>query len=120
MSQQLQFMNCPHCGKRVRTDAVRCHHCGHVPAMRVKRQQEGNSPDDSASDAEESHQAAAWGGYDPKHDDFDYDEFLESEFGEQDSPRKRPWWWYVAWVVLCVFVLSVLADALYLIAARTQ
>ena len=82
MPKSLQFMDCPECSKRIRTDAARCHHCGHVP----------------------------W--HESQSDDFDYQEFLENEFGKRRSPLKRPWWWYVAWCVLAVFVAGILVDAL--------
>jgi len=111
MPQPLQFMDCPHCGKRVRTNAERCHHCGQEPAIRMRRQsgRANRRQPDSAEDLE-SHHSAAWGGYDASQDDFSYEEFLEEEFGESKSKPPRPWWWYVAWVVLIVFVLGLLVD----------
>jgi predicted amidophosphoribosyltransferase len=82
MPNSLEFMDCVGCGKRVRTTASRCHHCGH------------------AFDAD---------------DDFDYEEFLEQEFGQKQPGKRRPWWWYVAWVVLAVMLLGIAMDALRLI-----
>lgn len=111
MPQPLQFMDCPHCGKRVRTTAERCHHCGGETAIRLRRQS-GRSSRRQSDDGEdlESHHSANWGGYDATQDDFSYDEFLEDEFGKPTQPAKRPWWWYVAWVVLIVFVMGLLVD----------
>lgn len=58
------------------------------------------------------------GGYDSEEDDFDYDEFLEKEFGSSDRPTPKPWWWYVAWVVLFVLVVGILVDAITLVYPR--
>lgn len=86
MPDSLQFMDCPHCAKRVRENAERCHHCG-------------KSPRDVDSQA----------------DDFDYEAFLEAEFGKGNRAVERPWWWYVAWLVLAVLVVSLVMDALQLL-----
>lgn len=79
-------MDCDGCGKRVRTNALRCHHCGY---------------EFDAVDAQE--------------DDFDYDEFLEREFGHKRARKPRPWWWYVAWLVLVVMFLGIALDVFRLI-----
>jgi len=68
--------------------------------------------------AEQSHHAATWGGHDSEEDDFDYDEFLEKEFGSSDRPTPKPWWWYVAWAVLFVMVVGILVDAITLVYPR--
>lgn len=68
----------------------------------------------------QSHHAASWGGYDAEEDDFDYDEFLEKEFGRSDHPTPKPWWWYVAWVVLFVLVVGILVDAITLVYPRPR
>jgi hypothetical protein len=79
--------------------------------MRLRRR---SKQDGSLSDSEdaESHHSAAGGGYDPSQDDFDYEEFTKEEFGTSQRPHPRPWWWYVAWVVLAVFLLGLLAELL--------
>lgn len=128
MPDSLQFMDCPNCAKRVRTNAERCHHCGKSLQLigdepwkeggassvfgrrRAKRGPTRKVPQDS-----QEHHAADLGGYDTASDDFDYDEFLESEFGQRARDAKRPWWWYVAWVVLAFLVISLLIDALQLV-----
>ena len=68
----------------------------------------------------QSHHAAPWGGYDSDEDDFDYDEFLEKEFGHSDRPTPKPWWWYVAWVVLFVLVVGILVDVITLVYPRPR
>lgn len=159
MPNQIEFMDCPHCGKRVRTTAERCHRCGESTSMRMRRTESfeglGDLPRDrdrsfdgsgvelgipSESDADndgdgdrdivdranvdkrprgrQPHHAAPWGGYDSDEDDFDYDEFLEKEFGRSDRATPKPWWWYVAWVVLFVMVVGILVDAIALVYPR--
>lgn len=81
MPNSIDFMDCV-CGKRVRTNAERCHHCGYL--------------------------------FDPQ-DEFDNEEFLEREFDRKPIGKRKPWWWYVAWVVLVVMILGVAFDALRLI-----
>lgn len=114
MPNEMQFMDCPHCGKRVRTDAVRCHRCGQVPALAVNRARDADGITEPEEDQAESHHAVRWGGYRVDEDDFDHDAFLEEEFGESPRKRPKPWWWYVAWVVLGVFALGIVADLLIL------
>ncbi len=75
---------------------------------------------DKRSRGRQSHHAAPWGGYDSEEDDFDYDEFLEKEFGSSDRPTPKPWWWYVAWVVLFVLVVGILVDAITLVYPRPR
>ncbi len=115
MPKSLTFMDCPHCGKRVRTDATHCHHCGQLPVIAVLRSQGSEPATSRESDSDDEHQAVRWGGHSESDDDFDYEEFLEEEFGKPKRLRARPWWWYVAWVVLTVFVLFVVLDAILLL-----
>jgi len=94
MPNSIEFMDCSGCGKRVRTRALRCHHCGRNLESDLRE-----SLDDS----------------DSVDDDFDYEEFLEREFGQKRSNSRKPWWWYVAWVVLLVMLLGIAMDGLRLI-----
>ncbi len=132
MPDSLQFMDCPHCSKRVRTNAERCHHCGKPPhdfddstgievpksdiggrsAFGRRKTRLGGSRDRSFDSQE--HHASDMGGYDTHADDFDYEAFLEAEFGGGNRSVKRPWWWYVAWAVLAVMVIGLVMDALQL------
>ena len=82
MPNSIEFMDCVGCGKRVRTNASSCHHCGYL------------------FEAD---------------DDFDYQEYLEREFGQKPTGKRKPWWWYVAWVVLAVMLVGIAMDALRLI-----
>jgi hypothetical protein len=133
MPDSLQFMDCPHCAKRVRTNAQRCHHCGKSPqnidhssrtegpesvrevrsAFGRRKTRRGPSRDHSIDSQE--HHASDRGGYDTRADDFDYEAFLEAEFGRGNRAVERPWWWYVAWLVLAVLVVSLVMDALQLL-----
>ena len=89
---KLEFTDCLGCGKRVATTATICRHCNTVrlPVGTLER----TSDDDDL----ESHAALGYGGYD-NHD-------LDEE--ELDSSTKKNLWWYVAWVLLVVFLLSAL------------
>lgn len=115
----LEFMDCPNCRKRIRVDAVRCHKCGLIitSEARPKGSAKGRSQnrrDQSDSDIEGSpDQAAVYGGYDAKEDDFDYEEFLEEEFGK--PKKKRKFWYYVAWVVLASLTLPIVIQVLKLL-----
>lgn len=111
MPNDMQFTDCPSCGKRIRTDAARCHRCGEAPVLTMNRARDVDGPHVENEDSRESHHAVRWGGYRIEDDDFDYESFLEEEFGESPRTRTRPWWWYVAWVLLVVFALGILADA---------
>jgi hypothetical protein len=84
-------MDCAGCGKRVRTTARSCHHCGYE-----------------------------FGALDALEDDFDYEDFLEREFGQKRPGRLRPWWWYVAWLVLAVMLLGIAMDAFRLVSSQSQ
>ncbi|MCU0706808.1 MAG: zinc ribbon domain-containing protein [Pirellula sp.] len=110
MPNEMQFMDCPHCGKRVRTDASRCHRCGQVPALAFNRARDADGVTELDEDQSESHHAVRWGGYRIEEDDFDHDSFIEDEFGESPRKQSKPWWWYVAWVVLGIFALGIAAN----------
>lgn len=93
MPNSLEFMDCVGCGKRVRTNALRCHHCGRNFDSEMQR------PDEDSQSLD---------------DDFDYEEFLEREFGYKRTSVRKPWWWYVAWLVLAVMILGIAFDTLRL------
>ncbi len=101
---QLEFIDCPRCGKRVAKSAKTCHHC--------ERLRRTNQPDVDDHDAE-SHQAANFGGYDASQDDFDYNEFMSEEFPDGSSrllDRNR--WKYVSILLLIVFAFLFLIQFL--------
>lgn len=102
MPKNLEFRPCPYCGKSVRSDAVRCHRCQR--SFSEAREGESNSSE---------HGAAPYGGYDSNEDDFDYQEFLESEFGT--PPKKRDWKRPVAWLVIVSLMLPVILALVSLI-----
>ena len=62
---------------------------------------------------EEENLADDFGGYDREEDDFNYEEFLETEFAIK--PKRRPWWWFVAWLMVFVFSLPILLGLLRLL-----
>ena len=90
---QLEFTDCLGCGKRVATTATICRHCNTV------RLPVGSSERKSDDDNSESHAAVSYGGYD-NHD-------LDEEELDNTKSRKNLWW-YVAWVLLVVFLISAL------------
>ncbi len=124
MGNSLQFTDCPHCGKRVRSEASKCHHChsdlsvapgertrvGKKPS-RLDAHEKNESFDhnsDEGCDSDQSHYAV--GGYDTKNDDFDYEEFVAEEFS---NPRQKPrdvkaWIWVTAWVLIAATLLPFL------------
>ncbi|MDF1659153.1 MAG: hypothetical protein P1U58_16165 [Verrucomicrobiales bacterium] len=85
--------HCPACGADVSPNAAGCRKCG---ARKVEGQW---------ADAEH---------YDglnlPGEDDFDYDDFVEREFGSGSGKKsgKELFWWIVAIIVLIAFTLLVL------------
>lgn len=96
MVAPIEFRPCPSCGKSIRRKASSCYRCRAKmePEAGIFRQQE---EDNLADDFE---------GYDREEDDFDYEEFLEREFAVK--PKRRPWWWFVAWLMVFVFCLPIL------------
>ena len=98
MGYQLEFMDCPTCGKRMLTTAKVCRHCGQAPSV------------DS-----QTHMTLDSGGYDDSEDDFDYDEFLEEEFGSNLArPRRvKVWVWLTAWLLIVAMLLPFFVDVLF-------
>jgi hypothetical protein len=117
----LEFMDCLNCRKRIRVDAVRCHKCGTIVSESGRPKPSANSgsairekPQYPAPEGSPD-QAAVYGGYDSKEDDFDYEEFLEEEFGK--PKKKRNFWYYVAWVVIASLMLPIVLQVLKLLGA---
>ncbi len=87
---------CPVCGEDVPIKAKACPHCGAC-------EKSGWNEDADAS-----------GGLDLPDEDFDYDKFVEQEFGE---PKKRKgkdlFWWIVGVVMLVLFALMICFDLFF-------
>ncbi len=113
MGNSLQFMDCPGCGKRVRTNANTCHHC-HRPLAwansekATARPGPTGEPDDELGDQAQAHYALSGGGYDTENDDFDYDSYVAEEFPDPAAGpqlRVKPWIWITAWVLIIATLL---------------
>jgi hypothetical protein len=91
----LQFRDCPHCGKRIRAEALRCHRCNSSVS----------NLDTLTDDAEESPLHLATGGY--TEEDFAYDRFIEEEFGELPRQTSRLWYW-VTWLMIILLLIGAL------------
>lgn len=93
---------CPVCGEWVPRGAKACDDCGACAQSGWK------------DDAE------IYDGLDlPEEEDFDYDAFIEKEFGTRASSggnrkktRSTPWWWWVALTLMIVLVLDYIISAL--------
>jgi hypothetical protein len=111
MPQNLEFKPCPHCQKSVRSDATRCHRC-HQPISPKTFEEilERNTHDDGREGTE--HGSAPYGGYDTDKDDFDYEEFIENEFGTRQP--KRDWKRPVAWLVIVSLFLPLITALVFL------
>ena len=86
--------SCPHCGAALHPNSRGCPNCG------ARKGARGWSPPPSEE------------GLDLETiDDFDYDRFLEEEFGDPAAPLRRSpkelFWWMVAIIVLVAFGLLV-------------
>ncbi|MEM7599928.1 MAG: hypothetical protein AAF357_00765 [Verrucomicrobiota bacterium] len=92
MKKKLDF-ECPSCGAEVSPNAAGCRQCG-------ARKVEGSWVDPGVYDGVEL----------PNDDDFDYDGFVEREFGPGSSKKsgKELFWWIVAIITLIAFALLVL------------
>lgn len=80
---------CPHCGAEVPKDAKACPECG---------------SDERTGWSEE----AATGGLDLPEEHFDYEDFVEREFGAQGPvPRGVGWFWWAIGLALLIALLMV-------------
>lgn len=111
MGTSLQFMDCPHCGKRVRTEAAKCHHCHSLLSItssgKALARRDPSIDEGEPGDNDQSHYALN-GGYNTADDDFDYDEYLANEFPDADHParpRVKPWVWITAWLLIFATLL---------------
>ncbi len=120
MGQSLTFIDCSSCGKRIRSNALKCHHChktnvpgnSHILELdasswvteNVRKTTSSGENDDS-----DSHMALESGGYNDA-DHFDYDKYLAEEFPEQvdQKPQGRKWIWFTAWLLIFATLLPYL------------
>ncbi len=87
---------CPACGEDVPAKARACPHCGAC-------EKSGWNDDESASD-----------GLDLPGEDFDYDKFVQDEFGSGPKPKGIALVWKITAVVLLVITVVLgLADFLF-------
>ena len=82
---------CPQCGAEVPPNARACPECGSDETTGWSEKASGQR-------------------LDLPDNEFDYDEFVKEEFGEQSSPAVRPrgisWFWWAAGIVLLLALLS--------------
>jgi len=95
-----EFISCQACGKIVNARSAKCHRCGAV-ILRESQERENSSTEQFAE-----------GGYDSETEEFDYEEFVESEFGAGTVP-KRTLWYYVAWLMIAVMLLPILISLFF-------
>lgn len=79
---------CPVCGEDVPKGSLGCPECGA----------------DHASGWRES--AESHDGLDLPDDEFNYDEFVQEEFGTSHHPRIHPVWWIAALVLLVALLVT--------------
>jgi uncharacterized membrane protein YvbJ len=86
---------CPNCGADVPPDARACPECG---------------SDEKTGWSEDARQDAKYAELDLPDEEFNYDEFVEREFGgNKPKPRGISWfWWLIAAVLVIIFVAIVL------------
>jgi hypothetical protein len=110
MGHQIEFMDCPTCGKRMATTATLCRHCGNAPIAARRIPSLLNANEDLDEELDDSHMASDGGGYDGDEEGFDYDEFIENEFGDKSSSVRpkgvKLWVWITAWILLIAICLS--------------
>ncbi|MDX1925541.1 MAG: hypothetical protein SFV81_03425 [Pirellulaceae bacterium] len=121
MVQSLTFIDCSSCGKRIRSNALKCHHCQqeNVPdsgggSSATMKKSESKSQYYNA----DSHMALESGGYDQDADDFDYENYLAEEFPDHTKQNRKPpvkrWVWITAWVLVFATLLPYLYYAVLL------
>jgi hypothetical protein len=95
-----EFMECPFCGKSVRSNAAECHRCHR------------SLPDEFSENSEWGSPEHADGGYSS---DEEYEESSETS-SEQDSPGifriARKFWFFIGWLMILVFLLPFVLQAL--------
>ncbi len=111
MSNQLEFMDCPQCGKRILTTAGECHHCHHRRDKHAttRTKQIRNQPLQPTNDEDDTDDAALeHGGYDQT-DDFDYEDYVAENFPEHTNQRPKLrvklWVWITAWLLIIATLL---------------
>ncbi len=120
MPNQLEFMDCPNCSKRVATTAKICRHCGKSPVPlkpvsgKLVTEKPALSQSDQQEELDDSHMASEHGGYDASEDTFDYQQFVADEFPDSDHATKgrKTWLWYTAWLMIIVLSLPLLFQVL--------
>ncbi|MCX6993507.1 MAG: zinc-ribbon domain-containing protein [Kiritimatiellaeota bacterium] len=89
MTKSQNFFQCPVCGAEVPPSASACPECG--------------ADDTTGWNADR----ARYDGLDLPDDEFDYDEYLNKEFGDAGKPAKKPWpWLWIVGAVLGLLALS--------------
>ncbi len=79
---------CPVCHEFVQRKALSCPDCGACAKS-------GWNEEDGIYD-----------GLDLPDDDFDYTEFTAKEFGGACPKPSKPWWWYIALVLIFIYVVT--------------
>lgn len=90
MSRPKPPESCPVCGEDVPRKALACPECGadHNSGWRPDADSIGQAGDD---------------------DDFDYEEFVQNEFGGGAKPKRIQWvWWITAILLLLAFLYPIL------------
>lgn len=94
---------CPGCGAELRVGVRGCPHCARRTRKRRKvSAREGKSAPRSWE------QDPEYDGLDLPDDDFDYDDFVQREFGGRGKPGLpvKWYWWVTAVVILILIVLA--------------
>jgi hypothetical protein len=96
----IEFMECPSCGKSIRSDATQCHRCGRSLADEFSDETQWGCPEH------------ADGGYDSAEDIEESDE----ETSSSDTPGMfgitGRLWAFVAWMMVFVFLLPFVLHAI--------
>lgn len=112
MAKNLQFMDCPHCGKRMVTTAAMCGHCRKSPAKKNRETENRNREEEESLDGEEQ----AGGGY--AEDEWSYEEYLEREF--PDSSKRAKGFGWVQWTAIVLLIALLLPLLVNLFAAASR